>query len=270
MKVSVLSDNSSQNGLKHEWGLSFHIEFNGRRFLLDAGSSNLYLENAEKMGIDISKVNCAILSHAHFDHAKGFPAFFKANYKAILHLSAYASENCYAHKAFFNKYIGIPKGLLKKYPDRIIRHSGVSRVEDGVFLVAHMTNGLEEIGKENHLLVRGKYGYQPDDFSHELTLVFKTAEGLVLFNSCSHAGPKVILAETRRAFPGEKILAYFGGLHLHHLHDDRIKEIAGQLDESGIPHIYTGHCTGNHGFVILKEILGERVEHFSAGTEITI
>lgn len=136
MKVTVLSDN------------------NGNKYLLDTGGSNLFLDNAGKLGIDISEVDCAVLSHAHYDHSLGMEAFFRANSKADFYVSPNARENCYAGFGFLSKYIGLPKGILSTYRDRINMPSGISEIDDGVFVVPHSTDDLSKIGRRNHLYVR--------------------------------------------------------------------------------------------------------------------
>ena len=64
MKVTVLIDNVAGSGLAGEWGLSFYIEFKGKKYLLDAGSSGKFAENARRQGIDLGGVDCAVLSTA--------------------------------------------------------------------------------------------------------------------------------------------------------------------------------------------------------------
>ena len=76
MKVTALMENTSgREGCVGEFGLSFLVEANGRRVLFDAGQSATTVRNAEVLGIDLAQVDAAVLSHGHFDHANGFPAF---------------------------------------------------------------------------------------------------------------------------------------------------------------------------------------------------
>ena len=79
MKATVLVDNISCNELAGEWGLSIYIEYGDKKILLDTGASELFLENAEKMGVSIKEVDYAVLSHAHYDHSNGMKAFFENN-----------------------------------------------------------------------------------------------------------------------------------------------------------------------------------------------
>ena len=50
MEVAVLIENSAMEGFACEHGLSFFIRFRGREYLLDAGSSGAFLENARRLG----------------------------------------------------------------------------------------------------------------------------------------------------------------------------------------------------------------------------
>ena len=59
MRVSVLVENSGpkdRKDLSPEFGLSLHIENNGRNILFDTGTSGIFADNAEKMEIDIGAV----------------------------------------------------------------------------------------------------------------------------------------------------------------------------------------------------------------------
>jgi len=270
MKVTVLSDNLGRGELKGEWGLSLYIEYNGKRYLLDAGQSSLFVENAMKLGIDLSEVDKVVISHAHYDHTIGLVPFLRMNDRAEVILSPNAAENCYAGWRFISKYIGMPKGVVAAFPDRFVRPSGVAQIDEGVYIVPHTACGLGKIGSRNHLYVKRGCRYVPDDFSHEQTLVFKTDSGLVIFNSCSHSGPDIVVMEVMDAFPGEYISAYLGGLHLFRLSTSEVLSLASRFEECHIQRIHTGHCTGDKAFVILKERFGDNISQFHCGMTIFI
>ena len=79
MRITVLIENSAPEGLVAEHGLSFYLEYRGGRYLLDAGESGAFLLNAQRLGVDLSRVEAAALSHGHYDHGDGFTAFFRVN-----------------------------------------------------------------------------------------------------------------------------------------------------------------------------------------------
>ncbi len=62
MKLWTLLENTScQENLRAEHGLSLYLETGDRRILFDAGQSGIFAENAEKLGIDLSRVDTVIL-----------------------------------------------------------------------------------------------------------------------------------------------------------------------------------------------------------------
>ncbi len=86
MKAIVVVDNISKDNIAGEWGLSIVIEYGSKKILLDTGASGLFLENANRLGIDIQNIDYAVLSHAHYDHAEGMKNFFESNDRANFYL----------------------------------------------------------------------------------------------------------------------------------------------------------------------------------------
>ena len=99
-------------------------------------------------------------------------------------------------------------------------------------------------------------GWQPDDFSHEQSLVFDTDKGLVIFNSCSHGGAANIIREVADTFAGKKVYGLIGGFHLYNKSEEEIRTLAGKIKKTGIAYVCTGHCTKDKAYGILKEELG--------------
>lgn len=270
MKIKILTDNKAEDGLRGEWGLSVYIEHNGRRLLLDTGASPLFSKNAEKCGISLQDVDLAFLSHAHYDHSNGFGKFFSINKKAPLYLSSCCKENCYGKRWIFSKYIGIRRGYCNTYIDRLIYTDGITEVEKDIFLIPHGTGDFTEYGRKNGLFQKNGRKWSYDSFDHEQSLVIRTDKGLVIFNSCCHTGADNIITEVSDAFGDEKIIALIGGFHLYKSGDEDVISLAKRIEQTGIEHIYTGHCTGDKAFAILKNHLGEKAHELYAGMEIEI
>jgi 7,8-dihydropterin-6-yl-methyl-4-(beta-D-ribofuranosyl)aminobenzene 5'-phosphate synthase len=279
MKIQVLIDNIASccgsRKLFGEWGLSVYVEFEGKRYLLDTGASHLFAKNAGVMGVDLSKVDIGILSHAHFDHSDGMARFFALNKNAPFYLRKGAGENCYhTHKLIgrfaYHEYIGIHKGFLKRFADRIRFAEGDMQIAPNVYLVPHKTPGLEAIGERAHLSVKENGKYRCDSFDHEQSLVFDTPKGLFVMNSCSHGGADNIVKEIEATFPDKNIYAILGGFHLFRYKDEVVRAFAERLRELDVQKIYTGHCTGNRAFEILHEVLGDRAEQMRCGMIIEL
>lgn len=264
-KLTVLVDNIPDGEIQGEWGLSIMVEHNGIKILADAGSSDLFAENAAKLGFNIVDVDYATLSHAHFDHANGMPRFFTENSEAKFYLRESAAENCYFKKLFVTKYIGMPKNVTVNYVNRIEYVSGIYKLCEGAYLVPHSTKGLEKIGKREMMYKRTNQGWRSDDFSHEQSLVLDTEKGLVIINCCSHGGAVNIINETQAAFPDKHVYALIGGFHLFRRSNKEIREIANSLKNTGIDYVCTGHCTKERAYGILKEVLGDMVDQMHVG-----
>lgn len=110
--------------------------------------------------------------------------------------------------------------------------------------------------------------FLPDNFDHEQSLVFETEKGLVIFSSCSHAGAADIIREVSETFPGKKVFSLIGGFHLFNKTDEEILRLAEQIRETGIESVYTGHCTGDRAFALLKGKLGSMAEQLKVGLSI--
>ena len=265
MKATVLIDNIAEENLTGEWGLSILIEYEGKKYLLDAGTTGAFAENAEKLGINLADIDFAVLSHAHYDHSDGFPCFFARNATAPLYIREGAAENCYHAFGFIHKYIGVKKGMLTTYADRIRFAAGDFVLSDGVYLIPHKTENLDAIGKSAKMCVRENGQYVWERFAHEQSLVFRTKKGLVIFNSCSHGGAANIIREVMATFPNEPILALIGGFHLFASSDAKVRRLAEDIKATGIRQVVTGHCTGEHAFSILKTELGDCVSQLNSG-----
>ena len=85
--TSLLENTAARAGIAAEHGLSLYIETATRRILFDMGQTDLFARNAEALGIDLSRVDLAILSHGHYDHGGGLAAFLEINQTAPVYLT---------------------------------------------------------------------------------------------------------------------------------------------------------------------------------------
>ena len=271
MLAKILVDNNTRNEWKAEWGLAVHIQYQGHNILLDAGTTHIFAENADSMGIELDQVEFGVLSHAHFDHSDGLDAFFERNTDAKFYLRKSCQENCYSKKGGTElSYIGIKEGYLERFADRFAYVEDELEVIPGVTLLPHKTEGLDQVGEHAGMYVKIRGKFQPDAFDHEQSLVFDTDRGLVVFNSCSHGGADNIIREVQNRWPDKNILAYIGGLHLFRSSDEEVYAFAKRVKETGIQCIYTGHCTGDKQMEILKAELGDVIHELYTGLEIEL
>lgn len=114
--------------------------------------------------------------------------------------------------------------------------------------------------------------------SHEQSLVAETSLGLVVMNSCCHAGAEHIVADILTHFPAQRVYAILGGFHLVGRNGmgslgvapETVKTLSHQLVEVlGVARIYTGHCTGHPAFSLLEEEAPGHVFSLNTGDVLT-
>jgi 7,8-dihydropterin-6-yl-methyl-4-(beta-D-ribofuranosyl)aminobenzene 5'-phosphate synthase len=281
LKITALIENKNTDNenLVAEHGLSLHIQTKDKNILFDTGASGVFTENALELGINISDVNLAVISHGHYDHGGGLESFISENKKAPIYLRNSTDEE-YFFKAFIfmKRPVGLDKELLNNKSSRFNFISQNTEIEKDIFLIT----GIKQ---DNPIPPGSKYLYkkvdgelQKDDFHHELMMVIKDNEDIVLFTGCSHHGILNMVETALELFPGSSIKAVFGGFHLIGLpmfnnmaaSKPQVEEIGSKLMEYPIEKVYTGHCTGEKAYNVLKDIMGDKLEYFSTGTSIKL
>jgi len=281
MTVTVLAENTVADGsagLRPEQGLSLHLALGHTSILYDAGASGLFADNAARMGIDLAAVGLAAVSHGHYDHGGGLMRFLELNQRAVVHMHSRAADPHYVKVHFRKHDASIPPEVFRQHPDRIRFIDGVTEAGRDVFL-------LTDIGKEypwakfNRTLLMGLAGgVVPDTLQHEIVMVVRETDGLVVFTGCGHNGVLNMVDAVRTRFPGTPIKAVLGGFHLMGTHgmnilaedEASVRRIGRMLLDWGIGRTYTGHCTGAKAFRTLKAVMGSAVDCLATGSRIEI
>ena len=275
MKVTVLMENTAVLGcgLTPEHGLSLYIEHRERKLLLDAGSSGKFADNAQALGVDLSAVELAALSHGHYDHADGLRRFFQVNDHAKVFLRPGAAGPYFARDPDAYRFIGIGRDIWENARDRFAEVDGVYPLTEGGWLVPETVHDPAFAGQAADLLFkRGEDDFIPDDYRHEQSLVLEGERGLAVFNSCSHGGIVNIVRGVLEQFPGKRVFAVVGGFHMFGRLDsgmncapEYVFRVADALKELGVEEIYTGHCTGETALELLKERFGPGCHALATG-----
>ena len=167
-----------------EHGLSFYVQTGEEHLLFDLGQSELFLRNAQKLGLDIGRVDRAFLSHGHYDHGGGLAAFLRENNHAPVYVHPQAFEPHFSRKPEGVRPIGLDPDLA--HHPRIVPTGDVYEVSPNLLLFADVTgcDCLSEGGK--NLLERVGDDYVPDAFAHEQSLIVYEAGKCILFTGCAH------------------------------------------------------------------------------------
>ena len=102
--------------------------------------------------------------------------FFSRNPELPFYLRKGAGEDCYGKKLIFYRYIGIHRGFLNRFRDRIRYAEGREEILPGVFLPLPHTTRSGPKGKKAGMYVRREGCWHPDCFDHEQSLVLNQNE----------------------------------------------------------------------------------------------
>ena len=267
MKITVLIENTGPDQLIKEHGLSIYIEYKQKYYLLDSGSSKAFLSNAKILGVDLERVDKAILSHGHYDHGNGFSSYLEQYPNQKIYASEKVFEEYYSGSGNELHYIGLNKEL-KKMKNYFVEVAKDIKIDEDVYLVLDVKD-FKRPDIDKKLYRKEKGTLVEDDFLHELSLVFDTEKGLVIFNSCSHSGLIHITEHIKEKF-NKPVYAYIGGLHLKSSFSEEMIQSLAEYIQENICFVYTGHCTGELSYQKLKECLGNKIQALSTGKMIEI
>lgn len=259
MKITVLAENTacetnSLNG-KAENELSLFIEFDERVILFDTGLSDIFVHNAEKMGIDLSEVDYLVISHGHFDHRVGLKHFLKINKKAKIFFHINVADNyCTTIFGFIPDYLGPDQKIIAQN-SRIYFIEEDTKIDDKTILIEGFTEVFPQPRASRSLYEKTNNLIISDKLNHELAMLLIENDEIVLFSGCSHSGILNIIEEVKVITKKMRIKAIFG-----------LAEARGESRSI----FDMGHCTGENDLWYMKSLMPEKIQTLNAGEVIEI
>ena len=268
-QITILYDAFGKpSAMEKDWGFAALIEYDGKRILFDTGDNpDILANNAKAKGVDLSKLDFAVLSHRHGDHMGGMEYLLSVNptvkiyaprenfgvYGFSLPSSFYRKDDSLPPEQRY--YDGAPPSVMKfgsAWPRANFELvEKTIEIAHGIHLIALVSD------KPTTLELR------------ELSLAIDTPEGIVLVVGCSHPGIDKIVEAA--AAINQRIHLVAGGFHLVVAKDEEIERIVSGLhDKWGVEYVAPGHCTGEPTFVALKRAFGERYLYAGLGTTIAL
>ncbi len=262
MYIKCLVENKSTCELNAKHGVCFYIKTKNHEILFDLGPDKLFLENAQKCGIDITNIDTVIISHGHNDHGGGLKTFLSVNNKAKIYIQREAFSNHYTKFLFFFLNISLDKSLINN--ENIICLDGDYVIDEELSLIT--SKKKDDLSPMNDHLY--DYKKEKDMFNHEQSLLIKENKN-VLFTGCSHSGVTNILDSINGV-----IDVQIGGFHLYnpvnkkHVDDDYLKKIENKFKLYN-NEFYTCHCTGEYCYDYLSKN-NPNIHYISCGMELNI
>jgi 7,8-dihydropterin-6-yl-methyl-4-(beta-D-ribofuranosyl)aminobenzene 5'-phosphate synthase len=273
IKITTLSENTATADCIGEWGLSMLIDADGKRILFDTGAGTAALMNATTMKIDLSGVDCIVISHGHFDHTGGLYQMLKRTgpKKIIAHPDIWSRK----YGSLDNKpkrFIGIStlREAFESIGASFQLSSEPQRISERITTTGEVPMKTAYESVETYLCVKEAEELIQDPLADDLSLVIDTDFGLVVILGCAHRGMINNLMQARKVTGKDTIYAAIGGTHLLHAKKERLKKTADALLEMGVQYLGVSHCTGFKAAAYLAEMFGDRFFNNNAGTQLTL
>jgi len=272
--VCLVEDTTDSNQIKAEHGISLYIETKNHHMLFDLGQSDLFLQNAQKLGISIEEVDTVVISHGHYDHGGGLAHFLKINHHAKIYINIHAFDAHYSErvKGEFT-YIGLDRAL--KRHQQVVCRDGDYDLDDELHVFSKISN-QDYYPKSNQTLYKEESGLMMhDDFNHEQNLLIKENNHYVLFAGCAHHGIVNIVERANHRIQPLPLTAVISGFHFASRFielaesEQSIREIGNHF-KTMETQFFTGHCTGIEPYHMIKEVMNDQIKYFKAGTIIKL
>ena len=230
LEIRVIYDNTSaREDVPADWGFSSVVTFRGLRALFDSGTKPvLFLANLQRMGIEPSSIETAMISHQHPDHRNGVYELYPLNTRMSVHFL----------EAFYEKAFHEAAAIGMK--------------------VQREARPYE--------LIPGAYstGMIPGD-PPEQSLAIETSKGIVLIVGCSHPGIVTIVEKVQRQRGVDSVRLLLGGFHMFQQNERQVRTQIRRLRELKVERVMPAHCTGDLAKALFAEAYGSNFEPLGAG-----
>jgi 7,8-dihydropterin-6-yl-methyl-4-(beta-D-ribofuranosyl)aminobenzene 5'-phosphate synthase len=237
IKLTILFDNylfqKEKEGLQTKWGFACLIEGMEKTILFDTGSSgDVLLNNISKLKVDAQKVETVVISHKHWDHVGGLPAFLEINPNVSVYM---------------------PASVARKWEPEIKKRKATP----------------VEVSQPIELCPKVSLTGEIEGSINEQALILDTANGLIVITGCAHPGIVEILKKSQK-INNKKIYMVLGGFHLMEKSDSEIKSIIKDFQQLGVIKVGPTHCTGDKAIQLFKDAYGENYIKIGVGKVIEI
>ncbi len=230
--------------------------------LFDVGPyPDLWLDNAQRLDVDLAAIELVFLSHWHFDHSGGFPEVVAAIARARADASLPPPQVDLHPRRPDQRGIMLPTGVMILLPDEptlaqieaaggvIVNHDTPHPLCGGFFFGSGEIERTTdyETGLVGHHSFYGEDGEEdPLIMDERFVAAHVRGRGMTVFSACSHAGIINVCLDAKAQFPETPVDMVLGGYHLagkamERRIDATVEDLKSRIDPRLVA---PGHCTG--------------------------
>ncbi len=263
MKIQILANDKAKKGFLSEHGLAININHPLYKILFDSGNTDVYLDNAKRMNVNLNDINYIVLSHGHYDHTGGLQWFPHSNTvkQVIIHKDAFFPKY---KKENYLKYNGMPyrKETYTWFNNTVNEVTGFNLIAPSFYVLGN----IEHKSRNDKFYLAGSL----DDFHDEIILILEEDNELSLFMGCSHYGVINGIEAVKKQLPNKRIKNVIAGMHLGEITIKEYSKIGDYLEKLNLDKLIPIHCTGDRAENYFKERFKETCYLLGAGDELDI
>jgi 7,8-dihydropterin-6-yl-methyl-4-(beta-D-ribofuranosyl)aminobenzene 5'-phosphate synthase len=254
--------------------LKIHAQNKIHTLLFDTGPDDgLVVENAERLGVDLTEVDAIVLSHGHFDHYGGILSVLNAVGKR--NLPVYVHPELFLPRAFVKREMikvsyNLTVEIVESHGGKVIEDTKPIELFDKTVLITGEVprNTSYETGalSENRL-VGGKWIKSPEIIDERCVVLNLKNKGICVFTGCGHTGVINAIEHGKALLNSNTVHLIMGGFHLAgNEYADRISPTIADLEKINPNYIVTGHCTGRRTQMELTNVFPDKHIPYGVGT----
>jgi 7,8-dihydropterin-6-yl-methyl-4-(beta-D-ribofuranosyl)aminobenzene 5'-phosphate synthase len=261
LKITTLAENLVMTRCLGQWGLSLLLEFVDakgarRKVVFDTGGhKESLMHNIRQLKIDLSDVDCLVISHGHGDHTAAMVEVVKAAGGVKVYAHPHTFQPRFRQdKTGKRRRHGVPKdeGLeeIERTGGEVLLTTQPTEIVRGVWTtgqiqrVTPFERALPPLEGERRIIVVD--GEEIDDLILDDQALWMDVEGVgsCVITGCAHAGAVNTLLHVQRLGDFREMNGLVGGTHLVGRSEEYLQRTIEGLKQFGLSLISPCHCTG--------------------------
>ena len=233
LTITVVYDNYPYDQrLETAWGFATLVEYREHVLLFDTGGEgSIFINNLRTLGIDPTRIQSVMLSHAHGDHTGGLDVLLGQGVRPVVYLLPSFTDS-------FKRHLEQITTVVESAPQQLL--------SDWLYTTGEIRGGIPE-----------------------QALVVDTSQGLVIITGCAHPGIVRIIEQTKASF-NRPVHLVLGGFHLGDWSENRIAVILADFRRLGVEKVAPCHCTGDLAIAMFEQEYGVDFVQVGVGKEIVV